>query len=79
MPVGVAGDPLDRFEECLRMCLWHLDKSVDRDTLEPLLVRLLLVAACGVYEKTIRGAVDLRMADSGDIEFVRYLVMAREA
>lgn len=78
MPTGVVGDPLDRFEECLEVCLWHLDKSVDRDTLEPILVRFLLVAACGAYEKTIRGAVDLRMANSGDMEFVQYLGMATE-
>lgn len=73
MPVGVAGDPLDCFEERLGVCLRHLATSVDRDTLEPLLVRLLLVAACGAYEKAIRGAVDLRMANSDDAEFVRYL------
>lgn len=71
--IGAAGDPLECFEERLRVCFRHLDKSVDRDTLEPLLVRLLLVAACGAYEKTIRGAVDLRMADSGDMGFVQYL------
>ena len=78
MPAGAAGDPLECFEERLRGCLRHLDKSSDRDTLEPILVRFLLVAACGAYEKTIRGAVDLRMANSGDMEFVRYLGMATE-
>ena len=54
MSVGAAGDPLDCFEERLGACFRHLDTSVDRDALEPLLVRLLLVAACGAYEKTIR-------------------------
>lgn len=74
----MVGDPLDRFEERLGVCLQHLDKSGDRDALEPLLVRLLLVEACGAYEKTIRGAVDLRMENSGDMEFVRYLGTATE-
>ena len=78
MPAGAAGDPLERFEERLRVCRGHLDKSSDRDTLEPIPVRFLLVAACGAYEKTIRGAVDLRMVNSGDMEFVRYLGMATE-
>lgn len=76
--VGAAGNPLECFEERLRVCLRHLGKSVDRDTLEPLLVRLLLVAVCGAYEKTIRDAVDMRVADSGDMEFVRYLGMVTE-
>ena len=71
--VGAAGDPLNCFDELLSACLRHLDKSVDRDTLEPILVMHLLVAACGAYEKTIRGAVDLRIGNSGDAEFVRYL------
>lgn len=78
IPAGAAGDPLDRFEKYLEVCLSHLGKSVDRDTLEPILVRFLLVAACGAYEKTIRGAVDQRMANSGDMGFVRYLGMATE-
>ena len=78
MSVGAAGDPLDCFEERLRVCFRHLDTSVDRDTLEPLLVRLLLVAAYGAYEKTIRSVVDLRMANSNDAEFVRYLGKATE-
>ena len=78
MPAGAAGDPLDRFEEYLKVCLWHLDKSADRDTLEPVLVRFLLVAACGAYEKTIRGAVDQRMKNSGDVVFVRYLGRATD-
>lgn len=75
---GAAMNPLDCFEECMRVCLQHLDRSVDRDMLEPLFVKLLLVEAYGAYEKTIRGAVDLRMANSDDIEFVRYLGRATE-
>ena len=75
---GVAGDPLDRFEYLLRACLRYLERSVDKDALEPILVRHLLVEACGAYEKTIRGAIDLRMVNSDDKEFVRYLGKAAE-
>ena len=54
----MTGDPLEDFEEQIQMCREHLAGSDDRDSLEPLFARLLLVSAYGAYERTIRDAVD---------------------
>lgn len=70
--------PLADFEEQIRLCREHLAKSDDKDSLKPLFVRLLLVGACGAYEKTMRGAVEKRANESTDKEFVQYLGKAAQ-
>ena len=69
----MAGNPLDDFEKRQKMCLDHLEKSGDVETMSPIFVRLLLVDACGAYEKIIHRAVDQRAKNSKDGKFVKYL------
>lgn len=56
-PEGIAA-----FEACVKTCKTHLDKSANPETLEPLIVRLLIIDACAAYEKTIQNAVN-KMAE----------------
>lgn len=69
----MTGDPLDNFEKQMQTCVEYLAKSDAKDSLRPLLVRLLLVSAHGAYEKAIRDAVCRRAKKSSDGKFVRYL------
>ena len=74
----MTGDPLEDFEEQIQMCREHLAGSDDRDSLEPLFARLLLVSAYGAYERTIRDAVDQRAKNASDKKFLQYLGKATQ-
>lgn len=61
------------FETCVKTCKTHLDKSTNPKTLEPLIVRLLIIDACSAYEKTIHNAVNKMAERSCEPESGRYI------
>lgn len=69
---------ITEIEKSMKRCSDYLDKRADAKTLEPFLVRLLIIDAISSYEKTIYDAVVQRARHSCDPEFARYVERSME-